>query len=157
MKTTRESAREDAHRHVVKSLQELLEKNYDAEKDYKKAIERADKAQLKEFFKKQGLLHNHFATELDKEIHVLNEHPVEHSSGLNKLHRTWINLKNSIAGHKDENLLKDCLEGEKNCIKEYEEKLKTNHFPGHIDDVLRRQLKEMKEACSQIHSLTDVE
>ena len=51
MKTTREEAKENIHDNLVDNLQGLLEKNYDAEKGFKKAVENAKNSQLKEFLK----------------------------------------------------------------------------------------------------------
>ena len=47
MKTTREEAKENIHDNLVDNLQGLLEKNYDAEKGFKKAVENAKNGQLK--------------------------------------------------------------------------------------------------------------
>ena len=73
MKTTLEEAKENSHEDIVNHLQQLLEKNYDAEAGYKKAMTDADSSQLKNFLKQQAVLRNRFATELDKEIRDLNE------------------------------------------------------------------------------------
>ncbi|MCH4823090.1 PA2169 family four-helix-bundle protein [Gramella lutea] len=89
MKTTRESAREASHKNLFHVLSDLLEKNYDAEKGYKKALQHTENPDLKSFLKKQAVQRNHFATELDKQIHLLNEHPKEKVSGstLASIHR----------------------------------------------------------------------
>ena len=70
MKTTLEEAKENSHEDIVNHLQQLLEKNYDAEAGYKKAMTDADSSQLKTFLKQQAVLRNRFATELDKEIYT---------------------------------------------------------------------------------------
>lgn len=156
MKTTREAAREDSHRKLVHSLQELLEKNYDAEKDYKIALERAESHELKQFFKKQVVRRDHYSTEIDKLIHSLNEHPKESGTTSGTLHRTWINLRSSIGKNTDKVLLEECLQGEKNSVEEYEEQLSKYRFPAQIEEVLRKQLEEMKATLSSIHSLEDI-
>jgi len=156
MKTTRESAREESHKKITHSLQELLEKNYDAEKDYKTARERAENSSLKEFFKKQAVRKNHFATEIDRQLHSLNEHPKETGSTMGTLNRTWINLKSSIGKDTDKVLLEECLRGEKNSVEEYEKELRKNKFPASIEEVLRRHLSEMRTTLSEIKSMEDL-
>lgn len=155
MKTTRESAREEGHKSITHHLQELLERNYDAEKDYKTARERAKQKTLKDFFKDQAVRRNHYATEIDKLLHSLNERPQESGSAMGVLSRTWINLKSSI-GDTDKILLEECLKGEKKSIEDYEKKLRKEKFPFKIEEVLRKQILEMRETLSKIKSLEDL-
>ncbi len=156
MKTTRESAREESHKKLTHGLQELLEKNYDAEKDYRTARERAENSSLKDFFKKQAVRKNHFATEIDKQLHTLNERPKESGSAMGTLHRTWINLRSTIGKDTDKVLLEECLRGEKNSVEEYENVLRKNRYPAKIEDVLRRHLNEMRATLSEIKSMEDL-
>lgn len=60
MKTTRELAREDNQKQLVGNLQELLVKNYDANKGFKKAVKEAGDPELKEFFKVQAFMHQRY-------------------------------------------------------------------------------------------------
>lgn len=156
MKTTRESAKERSHEQIVHCLQELLEKNYDAEKDYKIAVERAENHDLKQFLMKQVVRRDHYATELDNLIHSLNEHPKEKGTMSGSLHRTWLNLKSSFGKNTDETLLKECMQGEKNSIEDYEEKLAKHKVPPHIEEVLQKQLNEMKDTFSSVSSMKDI-
>lgn len=153
MKTTRESAREEGHKTVAQGLQELLQKNYDAEKDYRKARERAKNGSLKEFFKKQAVRRNHFATEIDKLLHSLNEHPKEKGTTLGGLHRTWINFRSSIEKDKDKVLLEESLRGEENSVEEYENKIHKTNFPAQIKEVLQNHVSEMRTTISEIESM----
>ena len=157
MKTTRESAREENHQKLTHGLQELLEKNYDAEKDYKSARERAKHPSLKEFFKKQAVKKNHFATEIDHQLHAINEHPRDSGSTIGELNRTWINLKSSIGKDTDKGLLEECRRGEKNSVEEYENRLRKNKFPAKVEQVLRRHLVEMRESISEMRSMEDLQ
>ncbi|MFD1095907.1 ferritin-like domain-containing protein [Salegentibacter chungangensis] len=156
MKTTREAAKEDSHKTLVHNLQELLEKNYDAEKGYKKALEHVKNSQLKTFLKDQAVQRNHFATELDKYIHELNEHPKEHTSPLSNLHRFWIDFKSTISKQSDKDILEECIRGEKASLKEYEEKLKKYTFPPHIKDVLKAHIAEIKDTISSVKTMEDL-
>jgi uncharacterized protein (TIGR02284 family) len=157
MKTTRESAREASHKNLVHNLTDLLEKNYDAEKGYKKAIEHAKNPQLKKFLKEQAVQRNHFATEVDKQLHLLNEHPGESGSTLGTMHRYWIDLKTSITKKDDEAILEECLRGEKASLKEYEEKLKKNFLPPAIKEMLERHREKISRTVKEIKILEDLE
>lgn len=157
MKTTREAAKEESHKEKVNSLQELLEKNYDSEKGYKKAIEDAKSVQLKKFLKEQAVMRNHFATEIDRILHGLNEKPREKGSATGSLHRAWIDVKTMFAGKgDDEAVLEECLRGDKASIKEYEEKLKKTKFSPQNNEILQNQLNKIKLTVSKIKRLEDL-
>ncbi len=160
MKTTRESAREASHKNLVHVLTDLLEKNYDAEKGYKKALQYTDNQDLKNFLKNQAVQRNHFATEIDKQIHLLNEHPKDKVSGstLASIHRFWITVKGSWAKMSDKSILEECLRGEKASLKEYEEKIRKNenHLRPEIKSVLEDHKNKIEKTLSQIKILEDL-
>lgn len=157
MKTSAEEGREQHHDAVVKALQELLEKNYDAENGFKKAIDDTENSRLKDFLKRQAVQRNRFATEIDFEIRALNESPTESGSVAATLHRTWIDLKSALGGNDDQEVLEECIRGEKASIKEYEEVLKEHKVPAKIEQVLSRQLDDIRETLDKVKSLEDLE
>jgi uncharacterized protein (TIGR02284 family) len=156
METTREAAKEESHKEHAEALQILLQKNYDAEKGFKKAITKTDSHSLKEFLKRQALKHNRFATELDKELRLLNEHPKEEGSFTGKLSRAWMDIKVAVSGNNDEAILEECVRGEKGSAKEYEEALDENRFPPHLEEVLKKQLTDIKTMIAEVKSMEDL-
>ncbi|MAP80745.1 MAG: hypothetical protein CL526_06620 [Aequorivita sp.] len=156
MKTTNEKAKEHNHEKLVDNLQELLEKNYDAEKGFTKAMKDAKDANLKNFLKEQAAQRNRFATELDHEIRSLNETPKESGSFTGDLHRTWIDIKSAVAGNTDEAVLEECIRGEKASWNEYDEKLKEENFPPRIADVLQKQASEIHNTLESVKTLEDL-
>ncbi|PVW16382.1 ferritin-like domain-containing protein [Marixanthomonas spongiae] len=156
MKTTREQAKETVHKDLVNNLQGLLEKNYDAEKGFTKAMEDAKDSNLKRFLKEQARKRNKFATELDREIRSLNEKPKEDGSTTGDLHRTWIDVKTAFTGKDDEAVLEECIRGEKASLEEYEETLKENRFPPNLESILTSQLSEIKSTVAKVKNLEDL-
>lgn len=156
MKTTREEAKEESHKELVNNLQELLEKNYDAEKGFKNAMEDVKDLNLKNFLKKQALQKNMFVTELDNILRSLNEDPKEKGSTKGDLHRTWMDIKTALSSNKDEAVLEECIRGEKASEKEYEEKLKDESFPPEISRVLNRHLSEIRVTIAKVSTLEDL-
>ena len=156
METTREIAKQQSHDDIVNHLQELLEKNYDAEKGYKKALTDAKDGQLKTFLMKQAVLRNRFATELDKEIRDLNETPKESGSTTGTLHRAWIDIKTAITGNDDEAVLEECIRGEKASVDEYQDVLDKQAFPPKIHSTLTTQLNAVKGTLDTIKRLEDI-
>lgn len=155
MKTTREAAKEESHKEHAEALQELLQKNYDAEKGFKKAITKTENDKLKEFLKRQAVKHNRFATELDREIRSLNKHPKEEGSFTGKLSRAWMDIKVAVSGNHDEAILEECVRGEKDSAKEYEEALEENNFAPHLEEVLKKQLSDIKTMIAEVKSMED--
>ena len=156
METTREQAKAQSHDDIVNKLQGLLEKNYDAEKGYKKALEDADDGQLKTFLKQQAVLRTRFATELDKEIRDLNETPKEKGSTTGDMHRAWIDFKTAFTSNDDEAVLEECIRGEKASVKEYEDALNDQMFPPKIKAVITHQVDEIKANLHKVKTLEDI-
>jgi len=157
MKTTREEAKEEHHDDVVNNLNELLEKNYDAEKGFKKALEDAENPSLRNFFKKQAVIRSRFKTEIEKELHDLNAHlDFKKGSSTGALHRAWIDIKTALSGNDDEAVLEECIRGEKASVKDYEKKLKNVHFPSNIKTILTSQLNEIKNTVSTVKRMEDI-
>ncbi len=156
MKTTKEKVDQKIHEELTDNLQGLLEKNYDAEKGFKKAMEDAKNPNLKSFLRRQAAQRNRFATELTHELRSLNEEPKESGSITGSLHRTWIDIKTALAGNTDEAVLEECIRGEKASAKEYEESLKENTFPPRITNVLTRQSAEIQTTLNNVKTHEDL-
>ncbi len=156
MKTTHEKAKEHNHEEIVDNLQALLEKNYDAQKGFTKAMEDAENPRLKGFLKKQAAQRSRFANELTQELRSLNEEPKESGSTTGTLHRAWIDVKTAFTGNDDEAVLEECIRGEKASADEYEDKLKNQNFPPQISNVLRKQSDEIHNTLSRVKRLEDL-
>jgi uncharacterized protein (TIGR02284 family) len=147
MKTTRELAKEESHDRLVQNLQQLLVKNYDADKGIRKAFKEAKNQNLKDYFKKEALRHHRYATELDRIIHSLNATPMEEGSAVGRFHRIWMDIMLAVSGNDDQTIVAETKRGQKATIKEYEEKLKNEKIPPRIAEILKKQLAEFKSQC----------
>lgn len=158
MKTTKERVDQNIHDETVNHLQDLLVKNYDAEKGFKQSMEKVENQPLKNFMQKQAAQHSRFANEITKELRNLNEEPRDTSSLTGDMHRTWVDIKTAFTSdsNKDETVLAECLKGEKASFEEYEEKMKNHHFPNQISNVLHRQANEIHQTVNQVKRLEDL-
>lgn len=156
METTKEKVDQNIHKEIVNNLQDLLEKNYDAEKGFTKAMKDAKNQNLKRFLQQQAAQRNRFVTELDQQIRSMNEQPKESGSLTGDLHRTWIDIKSSVAGNTDEAVLEECIRGEKASWKEYEEKLQNKNFPSNISGMLQNQATEIHNTLNRVKTLEDL-
>lgn len=156
MKTTKEQADIEIHKEVVNNLQGLLEKNYDAEKGYKEAMQNAESHTLKSFLQNQAAQRSRFSNELTQELRNLNEEPIESGSITGDLHRTWMNIKTAVVGNEDEAVLEECIRGEKASVDEYNEKLQNSNFPPQISSMLQKQASEINQTLSKVKRLEDL-
>jgi uncharacterized protein (TIGR02284 family) len=156
MKTTHEKAKEHNHEKLVDNLQELLEKNYDAEKGFTKAMKDAENPRLKSFLQQQAAQRARFTNELSQEIRNLNEKPKDSGSFTGDLHRTWIDIKSAVSGNEDEAVLEECIRGEKASWEEYEDKLKNHNFPPNISSLLQNQASEIHTTLNRVKRLEDL-
>ena len=156
MKTTKENADQKIHNEITDNLQDLLEKNYDAEKGFTKAMQNAKNLRLKDFLQKQAAQRSRFATELTQELRNLNEEPKESGSVTGDLHRTWIDIKTAVVGNEDEAVLEECIRGEKASADEYQEKLQKYNFPPQVTNVLQKQSSEIHQTLSRVKRLEDL-
>lgn len=156
MKTTRELAREDNQKQLVGNLQELLVKNYDANKGFKKAVKEALDPELKEFFKVQAFMHQRYATQLDKLIHGLNHTPMEEGSTVGRFHRVWMDVLKVINENDDKSILEECRRGQTATMKEYREKLRNYKFPAEIKEILKKHLVELELTLEEVKELKDL-
>ncbi|TRO67152.1 ferritin-like domain-containing protein [Christiangramia sabulilitoris] len=141
---------------ISKKLNELLEKNYDAEKGYKLAAEKVDHQQLKTFFTQRAQERYDFGHELKSEIRNFGEEPDKGSSLAGDVHRSWMNLKASLSGDKDEAVLEEAIRGEKAAIEEYEDILKDSDIPASTGNILLKQKNAIVAALNEVKTLENL-
>jgi len=150
MKTTQ------SNQEVVSSLQNLLQKNYDAEAGYKQVMTKTDNEPLKNWLQQKALQRNTFATELDYQIRKHNSEPKASGTIKGDLHRGWINIKSTLSADTDEALMEECIRGEKASIKEYEDQLKNFNTDTEIQTIVQSQLTTVKSALNTVKRLEDI-
>jgi uncharacterized protein (TIGR02284 family) len=156
MKTTLEEAREQTHKETVNVLQGIIEKNYDAEKGYKKAMQDAKNPVLKGFLQQQAAQRSRFATAIDQKLRQLGETPKESGSVAGTLHRAWIDIKSSLSGNDDEAVLKEVIRGEKASVDEYKDVLKKHNLAPEITLELQSQLGDIQNTLNKVKRIEDI-
>tara|TARA_R110002049_G_scaffold309311_1_gene521164 strand:- start:19638 stop:20096 length:459 start_codon:yes stop_codon:yes gene_type:complete len=141
---------------IVDILQELLQKNYDAEAGYKQVMTKAESPSLKEWLQNKAKQRNQFATQLDSMTRQFNATPAEGGTVLGTMHRAWIDVKTALSSDTDESLLEECIRGEKASISEYETQLKkvSDYLP--IKDLLYQQMTSIYTALNTVKKIEDI-
>lgn len=156
MKTSLEEAREKTHKDTVNVLQGIIEKNYDAEKGYKKAMQDAKNPALKGFLQQQAAQRSRFATAIDHQLRQLGETPKDSGSVTGSLHRAWIDIKSSVAGNDDEAVLEEVIRGEKASVDEYQDVLQKHNLTPEISQELQSQLGDIQGTLNKVKRLEDI-
>ena len=138
---------------ISKKLNELLEKNYDAEKGYKLAAEKVKNERLKAFFTERAQERYDFGHELKNEIRNFGENPDKGTSLAGDVHRSWINLKAPLTNDKDEPVLEEAIRGEKAAIEEYEDILKDSEIPASTGNILLKQKNAIVASLNEVKTL----
>lgn len=141
---------------VGESLNNILEKTYDAEKGFKKAAENTDNPNLKAFFERKSQMRNNFGHELKAEIHQYGEEVDKGGSMSGAIHRAWMDTKALFSNDNAEAMLEESIRGEKAAVEEYEDVLKNTDMPPSTTMLLTQQVNKIKEDLNKIKRLEDL-
>ena len=131
---------------VAKKLNNLLEKNYDAEKGYQDAAERIENPTMKDFLQKQAQKRYDFGHEIKTEIKNYGEQPDKGGSAKGTVHRAWMDLKAAVASSSEEQVMEEVQRGEQSAINEYNEVISETSLPPSVQQVLTKQRDQIVEA-----------
>ena len=133
---------------ISNKLNELLVKNYDAEKGYLNAIDNVDSDRLKMFFKRRASERSEFAKELRTEILRYGEMPEDSGTFKGTVHRNWMSLKSLFSSNNEEAILEEAIRGEKASLEEYKEILQDRNLPPTIDSILLKHKSAIQAAIN---------
>ncbi|TMM32338.1 PA2169 family four-helix-bundle protein [Polaribacter aestuariivivens] len=135
---------------VSNKLNELLEKNYDAEKGYLNSAENVESPKLKMFFKNRASERSMFAKEIRTEILSYGQIPEDDGSFKGLMHRNWMTLKSLFSSNDEEAILEEVLRGEKASLEEYTEILKEDSFAPSTRKMLENQKQQIQSAINSL-------
>ncbi|MBO3115603.1 PA2169 family four-helix-bundle protein [Winogradskyella sp. DF17] len=141
---------------ISEKLNELLIKNYDAEKGYINAMKEVDNVNIKNFFKDRAEERARFARQLRTEILTYGELPEDSGSLKGILHRNWMTLKATFSSNNEETILNEALRGEKASLEEYNTLLADTTFPSRLIELLREQRNAIEAAINSVKIYEEV-
>jgi len=133
---------------ISNKLNELLVKNYDAEKGYQNAAENVDSPTLKMFFKRRATERSEFVKELRTEILQYGEIPEDSGSFKGAVHRNWMSLKTLFTSNDEEAILEEAIRGEEASLEVYDDIMKDRNLPPTIDSLLFKQRNAIQAAIN---------
>lgn len=141
---------------ISNKLNALLEKNYDAEKGFKKAAENTDHTFLKRYFERKSKERHNFGYELNNEIRSFGERSEESGSLTGVAHRAWMDIKAIFSQDSDESMLEEAIRGEKAALQEYKDVLNETSLPISTHTILLKQQDSIESDLNTIKRLEDL-
>lgn len=135
---------------ILKKLNELLEKNYDAEAGYIAAKDNVENSDLKNFFKERAKDRYEFGHEIKDEIKSFGDDPDKGTSLKGDAHRVWMNLKSTLSKNSDQAVLEEAVRGERKALKDYNEILIESDLPASTNAILEKQRKSVQQALDYV-------
>lgn len=108
---------------------------------------------LRKEYDHQIVQSNKMRTELSDLVKERGGDPNDTTTIAGGLHRTWIDVKNSISFNRDEATLENVLFGESAAIKAYENALDSGDLCPESSKVVKDQLHELKSSYDKFNSL----
>ncbi|HKK38366.1 MAG TPA: PA2169 family four-helix-bundle protein [Cryomorphaceae bacterium] len=140
---------------IVHDLNDLLTRNYDAEKGYLKAAEKVDNEGLKGYMKSRAESRYNFGHELKDIIRGLGGKVHKGTSFEGDAHRMWMNLKDTLTSG-DKAIYQECIRGEESFIDTYREMLKDDSLPESLRALLSRQLNDASIAVTDLREMEEI-
>ncbi|TXK75629.1 PA2169 family four-helix-bundle protein [Mesonia sp. K4-1] len=131
---------------IANNLNQLLEKNYDAEKGYKDAADKVQNTRMKQFLEEQAQLRYDFGHQIKSEIKAFDGEVDKGGSVKGSMHRAWMDLKSAVSSDKEENVMEEVQRGEQSAIEEYNEVINKSNLPATTKDVLTQQRDKIQQA-----------
>lgn len=138
---------------IISTLNDLLSKNYDAEKGYKEAAEDVHDGRLKQFFLDFVQQRYTFGHDIKAEIQSLGGTPVTGATVASGLHRAWMELKKAVSSNTEKAILEECHRGEENALAHYREALDHVPMPESTRMMLRRHEQAIEQAIRRIDEM----
>lgn len=146
----------DTHRvdndKAVSMLNTLLTRNYDSEKGYQQAADEVDDTRLKSFFHSKAKERYDFGHSIKDEIRSLGGEPDKGTSIKGDIHRTWMDLRESLTSHDAKAILKECERGEKSALDDYDDLL-NKAMPMSTKSIIERQRDTIRQDLREIQDL----
>ncbi len=126
-------------KHIVDTLERLIEVCRDGQNGYRDGAEHAKDPQLKKFLSEVSLERAKFAGDLESEVVRWGKADVNRSgSTLAAIHRGWTDLKANLGGG-DDAILSSMETGDSYAKDQYDKCIRDNKLPDDVLGIIRNQ------------------
>lgn len=146
----------NATKKQIDELNDLLTRNYDAEKGYANAAEEVNDEALKDFFLSYSKQRNKFGHEIKDQINKLGGEIHKGTSLAGDIHRGWMDLKGLLTGHDEDAIINECIRGENTALADYKKVMDDESLDSETREVIRSHHQKIQEAILKIKELHQI-
>ncbi|MGB5942304.1 MAG: PA2169 family four-helix-bundle protein [Leeuwenhoekiella sp.] len=147
---------ETTSKEISSEIKDILEKNEDASRGYKKASENAKSLELKAYFKDKSANRTRYNREIQQAAATHFPELKENASFSGTVHRAWMDVKALFSADDDESMLEESIRGDKAAIKEYNDVINVTTLPVSLRDILIKQRESIQMDLSKNKRLEDL-
>ncbi|MBL8301905.1 MAG: PA2169 family four-helix-bundle protein [Ideonella sp.] len=140
---------------IIDTLNDLIETCKDGEYGFRSCAEHARSTTLKTLLNRHADECRQGAAELQALVAQRGGRAEEGGSASGALHRGWVSLKGTLAGHSDVAMLEEVERGEDVAIERYRDVLQRATLPADLLAVVQRQYDGLKRNHVEMRSLRD--
>jgi len=135
---------------IINGLNDLLKKNYDAEKGYNMVAEKTEDPVLAAFMRGKASNRYTYGHQIKDIIREMEGEIDKGTSTMGDLHRAWIDVKTALSSDKNESLLEEVERGEEQSLEEYNTFLSQDELPQSIRRIVTYQRNNIAHALGKV-------
>jgi uncharacterized protein (TIGR02284 family) len=140
---------------TISTLNDLIETCKDGEYGFRSAAEHTRRADLKQLLERHADECRQSAQELQTLVVRAGGKAEEGGTASGAMHRGWVSVKGTLAGHSDKAMLEEVERGEDVAIERYRDALQGESLPADIRAVVERQYEGVKRNHAEMRALRD--
>ena len=141
------------HPNLEQKLNDILTRNYEAEKGFAYVIETIEHRGLSNLMDKSISERLRFGQEVKSIMKTLGFTPNEDAEVQEFRHRAWTHFKEIFSTNNDSAMFDEAIRGESDAIEYYETALKEIKLPKEHADVLREHLMSIRQTKNDLEVL----
>lgn len=154
VKNHREDDQELDDQKLIDTLNTLIRTCVDGEIGYREAAEEAEDKSYRALFDQYAKERARLASELQGEVKGLGGTPETSGSTAGAVHRVWLNVRDTMTGKGDDDIIAECRRGETVALEAYDEALEAD-LPESIARTVERQRGRVAEIKRRVETLDE--
>jgi len=139
---------------VTDTLNNLIEVSKDGEYGFRSSAEYLSNSDVKQTFLQRADECRQAAVDLQALVVKMGGSAEDSGSASGAMHRGWVAVKGTLAGHSDKTILEDTERGEDNAMDAYRKAL-AEDLPADARSLVERQMEGVKRNHAQVRILRD--
>jgi uncharacterized protein (TIGR02284 family) len=138
---------------IVELLNTLIETAKDGEYGFRQCAAHAKVSSIRQIFLTRAKDCEHAVWELQSLVLAYGGKPETDGSTKGSLHRGWVSIKGTLAGHTDLAMLEEAERGEDAALKRYRAALQNDDLPAEVRSIIDLQFEGAQRNRNQIRYL----